>query len=303
MASPNLTGFRTWGVTTPPETCQISLFDVVVSSSRPSFPLKTRPVRPLAANSLAISGAIEIFATPKEVAIGCTGLAKGPRKLKVVGIAKSLRIGATNLIAGWKTGAKKKVIPAFSNTEATCSAERSRRMPSFSSISEEPVLPEADRLPCFRTGIPVAATKTEAMLDMFTVPSKSPPVPTISTASFPVSSLSELVSMASTKPESSTTLSPLRRNPTKNASINPGSVWPVMISSSAQAASPLVRSLFSISLDNTEDQEIEEDISESLATFLILISLSQMMLKQSKNHRKVPQKCRIYWVRGVRIES
>ena len=92
---------------------------VVVSSSRPSFPLKTSPKRPLSANSWAISGAISAFATPSEVAIGWAGFAKGPRKLKVVGTPSCFLIGATCLMAGWNTGAKKNVIPVSLNTSAT----------------------------------------------------------------------------------------------------------------------------------------------------------------------------------------
>jgi hypothetical protein len=70
-------------------------------------------------------------------------------------------------------------------------------------------LTEAERLPCFKTGTPAAAVTIEAMLEMFTVPSKSPPVPTMSTASEPVSSFKALLNMASTNPDSSSTLSPL----------------------------------------------------------------------------------------------
>ena len=139
-------------------------------------------------------------------------------------------------------------MPVSLNTDATCSASRSSRIPSASSISEEPVFPEADRLPCFKTGTPAAAVRIEAMLEMFTVPIKSPPVPTMSTAWFPVSSLRLLESIASTRPEISSSDSPFWRKPISSATIKPSSVFPAMILSNAQVASALLRSAPSANL-------------------------------------------------------
>ena len=209
---------------------------MVLSSSRPSSDLKTSPVLPLRASSWAISGAIVSSATPRAVAIGCAGFASGPRKLNVVGTPSCFLTGATNLIAGWKTGAKKKVIPAFSNTCLTRAGDRSSRTPNTSSISEEPVLPEADREPCFRTGTPLAAATIEAMELIFTVPTRSPPVPTISTASLPVSSRSAFSSITSTRPESSSTVSPFERSAIMKAPICPSEASPAMICLMAQLA-------------------------------------------------------------------
>ena len=154
----------------------------MVSSSRPSEPLKTMAERFLAFISLAIRGAMSLFATPRAVAIGWTGFAKGPRKLKVVGIPRAFLVGPTCLSEGWNNGAKKKVIWVLVKTSASCSGVRSSLIPRASSISEDPVLPLADLEPCLRTGYPQAAMTMAAIEEMFTVPSWSPPVPTISMA-------------------------------------------------------------------------------------------------------------------------
>ena len=143
----------------------------MVSSSRPSEPLKTNPVRPLAASSEASNGAIEAFATPRAVAIGWAGLANGPRKLKVVGIPSFFLVGPTCFKDGWNLGAKKKTMFAFSKTSFNCFGVSSRFIPRASSISEDPVLPEADLLPCLRTGYPQAAVTMAAMVEILTVPS------------------------------------------------------------------------------------------------------------------------------------
>ena len=199
------------------------------SSSRPSSDRITRAVLPLLAISWAMTGAISWLATPSAVALGWAGFARGPRKLKVVGTPNCFLTGATNRIAGWKTGAKKKVIPTWRKTSATCAGAKSSLMPSTSSISADPVLPDADLLPCLRTGIPAAATKTEAIELILTVPTMSPPVPTMSTASSPVSSTTELSSITSTKPESSSTVSPLDRSASINAPICPSDASPDII--------------------------------------------------------------------------
>ena len=80
-------------------------------------------------------------------------------------------------------------------------------------------MPEADLDPCFSTGTPAAAATTDAMELMLTVPSRSPPVPTISSASFPVSSSSAFSSITSTSPESSSAVSPFALRANINAPI------------------------------------------------------------------------------------
>ena len=147
----------------------------------------------------------------------------------MVGTPSCFLIGATCLMAGWKTGAKKNVIPVSWKTSATRCGDKSSLMPSTSSISEEPVLPEADFDPCFITGTPDAEARIDAMLETFTVPTKSPPVPTISRASSPVSKSTDCFSITSTKPASSETVSPFERSANINAAISASLESPAMI--------------------------------------------------------------------------
>ena len=57
-----------------------------------------------------------------------------------------------------------------------------RSSPSAASTSEEPDAELAARLPCLMTGTPDAAATIEAIVETFTVPNRSPPVPTMSSA-------------------------------------------------------------------------------------------------------------------------
>ncbi|BBZ59999.1 hypothetical protein A6B34_06335 [Mycolicibacterium monacense] len=56
-------------------------------------------------------------------------------------------------------------------------------------MSAPPDSDEAARLPCFITGTPAAATTIAAIVDRLTVFAPSPPVPTMSTVSFPMTSV------------------------------------------------------------------------------------------------------------------
>ena len=49
--------------------------------------------------------------------------------------------------------------------------------PSASSTSAAPLREEEERLPCLATGTPQAATTKETAVEIFKVPSPSPPVP------------------------------------------------------------------------------------------------------------------------------
>ncbi|BBX08532.1 hypothetical protein MAIC_33350 [Mycolicibacterium aichiense] len=63
------------------------------------------------------------------------------------------------------------------------------RTPSASSMSAPPLFDDAARLPCLTTGTPAAATTIAAIVDRFTVLARSPPVPTMSTVSVPISAV------------------------------------------------------------------------------------------------------------------
>ena len=60
------------------------------------------------------------------------------------------------------------------------------RTPKASSMSAPPLCEDAARLPCLTTGTPAAATTIAAIVEMFTVLDRSPPVPTMSTVSVPM---------------------------------------------------------------------------------------------------------------------
>ena len=77
--------------------------DVVVAkviSSKPSSPRNTKPSTPRSASTCAITRCIRSFATPMAAAFGLAGFASGPKMLKTVAVANSLRAGAAKRIAG-----------------------------------------------------------------------------------------------------------------------------------------------------------------------------------------------------------
>src|SRR4051812_14750258 len=119
-------------------------------------------------------------------------------------------------------------------------------MPKCSSRSAVPVVDEAERLPCLTTVTPAAAVMMAAIVEMFTVLARSPPVPTMSTASVRTFSGSStrvaLASMASTRPASSPGVSPLARSAIANPAICTGVALPAMISPMAQAVSAVASS-------------------------------------------------------------
>ncbi len=105
---------------------------------------------------------------------------------------------------------------------------------------------EAARLPCLTTLTPAAATTMAAIVEMFTVWARSPPVPTTSMASARSSSGRltgvALAIIASTRPASSAGVSPLARRATANPAPCPGVALPAMISPMAHAVSWAVSS-------------------------------------------------------------
>ena len=110
------------------------------------------------------------------------GLISGPRKLKTVGTPSSLRTGPTKRMAGWKRWAKQNPMPASATQRATPSGPSSMATPSASSTSAVPTDDEAARLPCLHTGTPHPAAMNAASVVTLMLASRSPPVPTRSTA-------------------------------------------------------------------------------------------------------------------------
>jgi hypothetical protein len=67
------------------------------------------------------------------------------------------------------------------------------------------------------TGTPVAATTIDAIVETLTVPKRSPPVPTMSTAMDGTGSGTACARTASRNPTISSTVSPLARRATRKA--------------------------------------------------------------------------------------
>mmetsp|Transcript_5180 Transcript_5180/g.13290 ORF Transcript_5180/g.13290 Transcript_5180/m.13290 type:complete len:229 (+) Transcript_5180:618-1304(+) len=116
-----------------------------------------------------------------------------------------------------------KPMPASARHCSICSGPRSITTPRFSSTSALPQRLETERLPCLATVRPHADVRTQAPVEMLTVPALSPPVPTMSTAV--VSTLQGVIlsCMALASPATSWAVSPLARRSTRKAAIFAGS--------------------------------------------------------------------------------
>ena len=235
-------GSRSCSCTSPREISQTWLCPVVDSSSRPSSPRKTSAVAPRVWNTPTNSGTLSSWATPTADASGRAGLHSGPRKLNTVGMPSSARVGPACLKPGWNRAANANVMPTSSRTCATRSGGIVRSTPSASSTSEEPAAELAALLPCFTTRAPAAAATIDAMVDTFTVPNLSPPVPTMSSAIGSTASGCACASTASRNPTISPTVSPFARRATRKAPSCAPVARPAMTSSIAQEASAIDRS-------------------------------------------------------------
>jgi hypothetical protein len=108
-------------------------------------------------------------------------------------------------------------------------------------VSAPPDNEDAARLPCLITGTPAAATTIAAIVDRFTVFAPSPPVPTTSTVSLPMSAVGTRRACLSMMSASSATSADVGRFifiATPNAAIWAGVATPVITWSIAQAACP-----------------------------------------------------------------
>src|SRR4051812_15315472 len=170
------------------------------------------------------------------------GLVSGPRKLKIVRTASSLRTGTTKRVAPWWAGANMNPKPACSMQRATASGSRSMRTPSASSTSAEPDSPVAERLPCLATAQPAPAAISAAVVETLKV-GRPPPVPAVSIRS----SRSVFTGVASrrivvARPTSSSTVSPLVRSAISTAAVCTSDALPCMISARTAAACSALRS-------------------------------------------------------------
>lgn len=216
-------------------------------------------------------GAILASATPVAWALTWAGLVSGPRKLNVVRMPSSLRAAATCRSAGWNFTAKQKVMPASSATSATRFGVSSRLTPSFSSTSEAPLADDAARLPCLTTFAPVPATTIADIVEMFTVFAPSPPVPTMSTLGPGTEIRFAWAYIVRTRPEISSTVSPLARSATAKPAIWAFVASPLRMRSIAHAVEWALWSRLSRRAFSTPGQERSATLSPptGVTTFMV----------------------------------
>mmetsp|Transcript_39935 Transcript_39935/g.56280 ORF Transcript_39935/g.56280 Transcript_39935/m.56280 type:complete len:244 (-) Transcript_39935:26-757(-) len=172
----------------------------------------------------------------------------GPKMLKQVLTPSFCRMGATNLMAGWFTGANIKATLQSSTHLTTCAGLRSTFTPSASKTSADPHLDETDRFPAFATVQPQAALRTTDAVLMLIVSAPSPPVPTISNSFLsPKSTELHAVFIALTIPAISDGVSPRARNNVRSdptwTSSAPDKISPnaASVSSDVRDLSPPIR--------------------------------------------------------------
>src|SRR5579863_1302354 len=262
-ASPRSAGENSVLATSPSCTTHIEDGPVVVSSSSPSEPWKTRAEHPRPASTPAMTPPISGSNTPTAWAEGRAGLATGPRKLKTVGTPSSLRVGPAYRSAGWYNGANRNAAPMVSASSAVAAGGRSMTTPSASRTSAAPQAEEAARLPCLTIRAPAAAATIVPMVETLTVRAPSPPVPTRSVTS-PVRWIGvACASMARARPVISATELPLIRSATPNPAICEGVAAPSMISFMAHSLSSAVSESPRISAASSAGQVVRASMSSA----------------------------------------
>ena len=111
------------------------------------------------------------------------GLVSGPRKLKIVRTASSLRTGTTKRVAWWWRGeheAESDLVDAAPDGgRARGRCGNAERLEHVGSARQRLV---AERLPCLATAHPAAAAMSAAVVETLDV-ERPPPVPAVSTRS------------------------------------------------------------------------------------------------------------------------
>src|SRR3954453_1236784 len=215
----------------------------VLISSRPSAEDTTSALRaPSRDSAPAIVSRNPGSETPMTWRVAPAGLVSGPRKLKMVRTASSLRTGTTKRVAPWWAGANMNPKPTSAMQRATASGLRSIRTPSASSTSADPLRPVAERLPCLATAQPWPAAISAAVVDTLKV-GLPPPVPAVSIrSSRPASTGVANARIVVARPTSSSTVSPLVRSATRIPDVSTSEALPAMISASTAAVCSALRS-------------------------------------------------------------
>ena len=159
-------------------------------------------------------------------------------------------------MAGLNAAAKQKVMPASSATCATRAGSRSSRIPSSSSTSALPDCEDADRLPCLTTLAPAPAATIAAIVEMFTLIDRSPPVPTTSRSRPGTSIGVRAAYIASASPETSSTVSPLAFRPMAKPATWAAVASPARISPIAHVVWSAVRSVRATRAARTSGQVV-----------------------------------------------
>src|SRR4051794_18573324 len=216
--------------------------DVLISSSPSSLDTTSALTAPSRASAPAIVSRKRASETPISCRLAPAGLVSGPRKLKIVRTASSLRTGTTKRVAPWWAGANMNPKPTCSMQRATASGVRSMRTPSASSTSAEPERPVALRLPCLATAQPAPAAISAAVVETLNV-GLPPPVPAVSTrSSRPGFTGVAKRRMVCASPSISSTVSPLVRSAISTPAVSTSEALPCMISASTSAVCSVVRS-------------------------------------------------------------
>ena len=147
--------------------------------------------------------------TPRSCMDGVPGLVSGPKILNTVRNPSSFRIAPTYFMELWYFCAKKKHIPTSFKSSTHLLGLCEIFTPSASRQSAVPHNEEAARLPCFATFIPPAAATIAEVVEILKLCALSPPVPTISKSSMPVSTLVACALIAAAQPAISSVVSAL----------------------------------------------------------------------------------------------
>src|SRR5215210_7037275 len=216
--------------------------EVLISSSPSALDTTSALWAPRRASAPAIVPRNAGSETPITCRVAPAGLVSGPRKLKIVRTASSLRTGTTWRVAPWWAGANMKPKPTSRTQRATAAGARSMRTPSASSRSAEPDSPVAERLPCLATAQPAPAAISAAVVETLKV-GRPPPVPAVSMrSSRPVVTGVASSRIVVASPTSSSTVSPFVRSAISTAAVCVSEALPPMISASTAAVCCAVRS-------------------------------------------------------------
>ena len=104
--------------------------------------------------------------TPTSIALARDGLESGPKILNTVRMPSCFLTGPTYFMAGLKCGANINPIPTVSTHFSTTAGSAEIFTPSASNTSPAPLLEEMERLPCFATGSPAAATTNADVVEI-----------------------------------------------------------------------------------------------------------------------------------------